>query len=428
MLTCPRCGTANLKKGRSFSMHLARFCSGPSLLCHAQPGLMQSKRKHDQMQSQSTCTTVQQQIRAFNTMTSDSSLPTRNPLHSIPSLHHQSSTQTELAHSNVTYDDFNIEFSVLETHADLAVNNVSETLQAPIIETCPFQRNTIRLPPDIVFQVHLMSQLDDHRGNDLNIFNEITSCIKQHAVHHDVDFTSLQILSRKQLVELLTKHYRLHFLKPNLRTITLSNGTLATMTVFDVKALIIAFLNDPLKMKQDNFASNYDIFTGKAKTPTSTVDEIHTGSLWEPARRKYCGDDPDAFACALACFYDKTNVDVFGSLACAPFICIPTFMNKNCRNNDSNYMVFGYVPNLGYGKGTAQAQTSLMKLQDEHTCLSLITNQIKQIHDDGGFWTTVMGRRVCMKVWIHLIAGDTLGHNTIVGHSKICISRLQVSF
>ena len=106
---------------------------------------------------------------------------------------------------------------------------------------------------------------------------------KKHAVHHDVDFTSLQILSRKQLVELLTKHYWLHFLKPNLRTITLSNGTMATMTVFDVKALIIAFLNDLLKMKQDNFASNYDIFTGKAKTPTSTVDEIHSGLLWEPA-------------------------------------------------------------------------------------------------------------------------------------------------
>jgi len=49
-----------------------------------------------------------------------------------------------------------------------------------------------------------------------------------------------------------------------------------------------------------------------------------------------------------------------------------------------------------------------MKLQDEHNCLSLITNKIKQIHDEGGFWTTVMGRRISVRVWIHLIAGDTL--------------------
>jgi hypothetical protein len=98
MLSCPRCGTCNLKEGRSFSMHLARFCSGPTLLCHAQPGLLQSKRSYEQMLSKSSCTTFEQQIRAFNSMTSDVSLPTRNPLHSIPSLLHQSSTQSKLEH------------------------------------------------------------------------------------------------------------------------------------------------------------------------------------------------------------------------------------------------------------------------------------------------------------------------------------------
>jgi hypothetical protein len=90
-------------------------------------------------------------------------------------------------------------------------------------------------------------------------------------------------------------------------------------------------------------------------------------------------------------------------------------LNIDCRNDDSNYMVLDYVPNLGYGKGTAQSQTSLMKFQDEHNCLSLITNQIKKIHDEEGFWTEMMRRHVCVKVWIHLIAGDTLGHNPPCG-------------
>jgi len=79
-------------------------------------------------------------------------------------------------------------------------------------------------------------------------------------------------------------------------------------------------------------------------------------------------------------------------------------------------MVLGYIPNLGFGKGKAKKQTSDMKLQDEHNCLSLITNQIIKIHNEGGFWTEVMGQRVCVKLWIHLIAGDTSGHNNIVGH------------
>ncbi len=62
-------------------------------------------------------------------------------------------------------------------------------------------------------------------------------------------------------------------------------------------------------MRQENFASNYDIFTGKVKLQTYTLDEMHTGSLWEQARQKYCGDDPYAFPLALVCFYDKTNTD-----------------------------------------------------------------------------------------------------------------------
>ncbi len=52
----------------------------------------------------------------------------------------------------------------------------------------------------------------------------------------------------------------------------LTDGSVATVPIFDVKGLLIAFLNDPLRMRLENFASNYDIFTGKAKLPTSTLD------------------------------------------------------------------------------------------------------------------------------------------------------------
>ncbi len=208
----------------------------------------------------------------------------------------------------------------------------------------------------------------------------------------------LQILSRKQRVQLLTKYYQMNFLKPTLHSVPLTDGSVATVPIFDAKALLIAFINDLLRMRQENFASNYDIYTGKAKLLTSTLDEIHTGSLWEQARQNYCGDDPYAFPLALVCFYDKINTDVFGSLSCAQFICTPSFLNKDCRNDDSNYMVLGYIPNLGYGKGKEKKQTAEMKLQDEHNCLSLFTNQINKIHEEGGFWTEVMGRRVCVKL------------------------------
>jgi hypothetical protein len=65
---------------------------------------------------------------------------------------------------------------------------------------------------------------------------------------------------------------------------------------------------------------------------TLTLDEIHAGSLWEQARQKYCGDDPDAFPLALVCFYDKTNTDVFGSLSCAAMAAGRTRQRKKKTN------------------------------------------------------------------------------------------------
>ncbi len=97
----------------------------------------------------------------------------------------------------------------------------------------------------------------------MNMFNEAFQCVKAHALHYRVDFTTLQILSRKQLVQVLTKRYQLDFLKPTLHSAPLSDGSVATVPIFDVKAQIIAFLNDPLQVREESFASNYVIFTGK---------------------------------------------------------------------------------------------------------------------------------------------------------------------
>jgi hypothetical protein len=116
--------------------------------------------------------------------------------------------------------------------------------------------------------------------NDMNIFNVVVQCVKVHALHYRVDFTTLQILSRTQLVQVLTKHYQLDFLKPTLHSVPLSDGSVATVPIFDVKAQLIAFLSDPLQICEENFASIYDIFTGKKKQASSTLDEIHTQVLF----------------------------------------------------------------------------------------------------------------------------------------------------
>jgi hypothetical protein len=172
MLSCPRFGTGNLKEGRSLSMHLTRYCMGPSLLFHAQRGTLAKKRCYELMLSGSCPSTYQQQIRNFNSLMVDVSVPMIDALHGMPSLLHLSSTQSELGNCNVLYSDFDTDLST-PASVDDQINTNDDSVTDPVIENCSFHRNTICLPPDIAFQVHLLSQMNTRRGNDLSMLNEV---------------------------------------------------------------------------------------------------------------------------------------------------------------------------------------------------------------------------------------------------------------
>jgi hypothetical protein len=95
-----------------------------------------------------------------------------NTLHGTPSLLHLSSTQSEQGNCNVHYSGFDTDLST-PASVDDQINTNDDLVTDPVIEKCSFQRNTIWLPPDIAFQVHLLSQINEHRGNDLSMFNEV---------------------------------------------------------------------------------------------------------------------------------------------------------------------------------------------------------------------------------------------------------------
>ncbi len=174
------------------------------------------------MLSGSCPTTFQQQIKNINSLRVNDSVPTMNSLHGMPSLLHLLSTQSELENSNVHYSGFNVNFSTPASADDQSITN-DNPITDPVIEKCSFQRNTIHLPPDFAFKVHLLSQMNEHRGNNLNMFNQVIRCFKAHAIHYNVDYSTLQILSRKQLVQMLTRYYQLNFLKPTLHSVPLTN-------------------------------------------------------------------------------------------------------------------------------------------------------------------------------------------------------------
>ncbi len=75
-------------------------------LTHAQRGTLAKKRSHELMLSGSCLSTYQQQIRNFNSLMVDVSVPMINTLHGMPSLSLLSSTQSELGNCNMHYSGF----------------------------------------------------------------------------------------------------------------------------------------------------------------------------------------------------------------------------------------------------------------------------------------------------------------------------------
>ena len=149
-------------------MHLTKYYWVPSLLFHAQRGTLAKKHSHELMLSGSCPSTYQQQIRSFNLLMVNVSVPRINALHGMPSLLHLSSTQSELGNCNVHFSGFDTDLST-PASVDDQINTNNDSVTSHVIEKCSFQRNTICLPPDIAFQVHLLSQMNTHRGDDLNI-------------------------------------------------------------------------------------------------------------------------------------------------------------------------------------------------------------------------------------------------------------------
>lgn len=275
-------------------------------------------------------------------------------------------------------------------------------------------RSDLNPPPGIKFGVHLQHLISSHRGVDLKLYDEIIDLIKMHATTQDTDFANQKLYHRKELTKTLTSLYNLGHLRPILHNVSLSDDSVVSVPVFDVKAVILSMLQDPRRMQTKNFSSGYDIFTGNCMNNTNhLLDEIHTGALWNIARDHYCHGTDNAFPLALVCFYDKTHTDLHGALSCAPFITTFSFFNEEARGRDDFYGVLGYIPNLSYGLGKSTIKEAKDKLNDEHRCLRLITDQILEL--SSGFDAVVLGRSVTIKPWIHFIAGDTSGHNNLTG-------------
>jgi hypothetical protein len=120
--------------------------------------------------------------------------------------------------------------------------------------------------------------------------------------------------------------------------------------------MIISLLSDPSVINKKNFAEGYNVLTGEVDNHPANANnkygEVHTGDAWLPARDRYCQNKTD-MPVGLIVFGDKSHTNLHGALPLTPIILTLTLFNRAAQNDSNFWRPIGYIPNLGYKRGTS---------------------------------------------------------------------------
>ena len=288
----------------------------------------------------------------------------------------------------------------------------------PLYESETTYQQDIGIPNAWKFMVDLTDMIDKRRV-DLKLQEDFNNLLKKHTIKNVLKFSPSNLQSRQGFINsALEKSFASKGLRPKDVNVKLTGGNEATVSTFDVEAMILSLLHDEELMKEENLAPGYDLHTGKSVGDESHYGEIHTGDAWEPARKHFCGDHPQNMPIALIIFGDKSHFDKHGVLSTTPICFTLSCFNEEARKKVDFWRPIAYLPNLDLHKveGMTKTQQARQSVQDEHFCLMAALKSLVAINKKNGIATVVKGKSVIGKVWIHYIIGNCSGNNRWLGH------------
>ncbi len=124
---------------------------------------------------------------------------------------------------------------------------------------------------------------------------------------------------------------------------------------------------------------------------------MHTGDTWLPTRNKYCQNETEVPVGSIV-FGNMSHTDLHGALSLTPIMFTLTLFNRAARNDSEFWRPISYIPNLGYERGTSNKTLTRDEIQDEHSCISLAIQSLKNTYKENGFQCVVLGHTVRVKV------------------------------
>jgi hypothetical protein len=150
-------------------------------------------------------------------------------------------------------------------------------------------------------QIRLNNVINSHKA-PLRLYDDVIHLVNEY-ISSDSFSKHAKLRTRKSFIKQIEEtHPSIKSLRPVNRQVTLHDGSIATVPVFDTRAMIMDILSNSDLMKKENFAEGYDIFNGDVDDTHSSnkyYGEIHTGDEWIPARDKFCRPNTDDMPISL---------------------------------------------------------------------------------------------------------------------------------
>ena len=232
--TCPCCKTGHFLSKRALSVHMnSNSCR--NLLLWSQSS--ENKQHNSKISHSNFSSSI---FGAINKCHHYGLQRQENCLMVNPSIPQMASAASANDEDVVLYNDCNYDPIDKENMDNASLPNSSS------VSTTSSSHRNINPPPGIKFGIHLQQVLLSHHGVELSLYNDIINTIHHHCTEQKTDFSTTKLYHQNELTSTLSSLYNLNELKPILHSITLSDGSIATVPVFNVKAILLSILHDPI--------------------------------------------------------------------------------------------------------------------------------------------------------------------------------------
>ena len=176
------------------------------------------------------------------------------------------------------------------------------------LATMPY-RSEIGIPSSWRIQIELADLLGRHQTN-LKVYANLISLVKNHSNERKLKFPPTSLMNKEYFLKRLETCLDSISLKPRNVTVNLTKGAMATVTMFDLQAVILALIFSKSLIKSKNMMDRYNVLTGKVDRTSTHIGGIHTGDACEEARSYFCRDNPNNMLIGLVLFGDKSHLDL----------------------------------------------------------------------------------------------------------------------